>query len=125
MHLGVLCVPRAVLQCTVASLRDFCAFMLQHHPTPKAPIQCKVHYVSIPTLEVRQIKRALAASAAGRGRGRGRRVARSSIAVRKKLSKQVIYRKWPVLRPSSMAMAMLATEEGASMLCLCVHEEIL
>ena len=115
MHLGVLCVPRAVLQCTVASLRDFCAFMLQHHPTPKAPIQCKVHYV----------KRALAASAAGRGRGRGRRVARSSLAVRKKLSKQVIYRKWPVLRPSSMAMAMLATEEGASMLCLCAHEEIL
>ena len=83
MHLGVLCVPRAMLQCTVASLRDFCAFMLQHHPTPKAPIQCKVHYVSIPILEVRQIKRALAASAAGRGRGRGRRVARSSLAVRK------------------------------------------
>ena len=74
-------------------------------------------------LEVRQLKRAAAAAVeenvgrAGKGRGRGRGRARAAVrrvtlAAKKKLSKEIVWKKWPILRPLSLAASILEGGQG-------------
>ena len=115
----------------------------EHDLHCQVPIRCPVHYITIPILETRSLKRALGADrcdaegaatarGAGKGKGKGRAKARArgrgrgrafkkkrrlTVAVKKTLTQQIVWRKWPILRPLSMASCLLQAGAG-SMLCL-------
>ena len=97
--------------------------------TTEAAVKCKITYISLPIVEVRQIRelsaklnapgRGRSSSSKGRdgkGRGRGQQARRvfgrglRVAALKKKgeLTKAIVYRQWPVMLPSDMAAALLA-----------------
>ena len=108
-------------------------------------MQCKLTWITVPIVEIRQLRRARAmqrqdapgrpgangaraheAAGAGggrgrqRGRGRGRvRAVRRRPLTKKALAKLTVYKQWPVYLPRHMARALQKTSaEGARMLCL-------
>ena len=79
----------------------------------KVPLQCKISYVVIPIVEIRQVKRLAGAAAVGpkgRGSGRGRaRLGYMNFLKKKGLAEKVIvYKKWPVFLPSTFARGLAA-----------------
>lgn len=72
-------------------------------------MKCKIKYATIPILNVRQLKQAIREPARGRGRGRGRRI---SLKVKKTLQKQIVWKRWPILCPSTLAAEFIPSGNG-------------
>ena len=99
--------------------------MLFHN---KVPLQCKISYVVIPIVEIRQVRRLAATTRAaemkGRGKGRGRgRAARGMNFLKRKgvAEKVVVYKKWPMLLPSNFARAFAEAGADEWMMLVCIR----
>ena len=96
----------------------------------KVPLQCKISYVVIPIVEIRQVKRLAGAAAAraagppkgrgkGRARGRGRSGCMNFLKKKGLAEKVIVYKKWPIFLPSNFAKGLAAAGADAWMLLAC------
>ncbi|CAE7428498.1 unnamed protein product, partial [Symbiodinium sp. KB8] len=90
------------------------------------PLQCKISYVVIPIVEIRQVKRLAGAAAAraagppkgrgkGRARGRGRSGCMNFLKKKGLAEKVIVYKKWPIFLPSNFAKGLAAAGADAWM----------
>ena len=87
------------------------------HVPAEVPVQCELSWKLIPVVEIRQVRKLVAnANARGRARGRGRRGRQAALGMnflRKNgiAEKAIVYRRWPMYLPGTMARALLRGEQ--------------
>ena len=112
--------PQVEFSCNVS-------FVFVDCPT-QVPIKCDITWVVLPMVNLRQVRKTASAGSEPNQKGRGKGVAKGGRGHRRRAKKKkkaaalkaVVYRKFPVMLPSRMALALLKADAGHLLWLCCV-----